>query len=129
MRAVAVALFAAIVLLSLDWQLLLMALPSRRPTREAMARRADPNPELARFLGGVRSRTMRGDTIVLVIPPLLQQQADAYRFRASYHLAGRNVLPAEPENLRRANYVAAWRVPVAGEVTWAGDGGVLVRQR
>ncbi len=63
--------------------------------------------------------------------------ADAY-YRASYFLAGREVLPLvtsddhlHPENLRRASFVAAWRVnaPAAGRIVmWRGEGGELLRR-
>jgi hypothetical protein len=126
----ALALFAAIVLLSLDPLLLEHSVPPGRPSADALRRRADPNPDLAVFLAGVQARTRRGDSIVVVLPSVLQREEEAYRFRASYHLAGRDVLPLVPENVRRATYVAAWRVPVSGGLeVWSGHGGVLVRQR
>jgi hypothetical protein len=58
-------------------------------------------------------------------------------FRASYFLAGREVLPlVAPDdrhlvgNFNRAEYLAIWhnRVPARAAVVFAGDGGVLVRR-
>ena len=64
--------------------------------------------------------------------------ADAY-YRASYFLAGREVLPAvtwddrpHPENVRAARYVAAWQLNVQpagrGALVWRGEGGELLRR-
>ena len=127
MKSLAIALFAAIVLISLDRVVLQLSVPPERPAADALARRADPNPELAVFLAGVRDRTARGESIVVLLPAVLDREKDAYRFRASYHLAGRDVLPTEQAS--RATWVAAWRVPAAGRVVWADHHGVLVRQR
>lgn len=126
-KGVAPALFAAIVLFTLDPLILQLSLPPRRPSAEALARRADPNPELAVFLAGVHARTEHGDSVVLLLPAVLNRQKEAYLYRASYHLAGRDVLL--PEDLREAKYVAAWRVRVSGDVVWADHGGALVRLR
>jgi hypothetical protein len=127
MKSLAVALFVAIVALGLDRGVLQHSVPPRRPSAEMLARRADPNPDLALFLAGVQQRTARGDSIAVVLPELLDAQRDAYRFRAAYHLAGRNVVPLE--DAASAQWVAAWRVPAEGRVAWADHHGVLVRQR
>jgi hypothetical protein len=129
MRAAARVLFAAIVLLGFDRGLLRVSVPPWRPSAEALARRADPNPGLAAFLAGVHAHTGKGDAIVLVLPQPLWREAEAYLYRGSYHLAGREVLPPTPENVRRADYLAAWRVPMRGAAVWQGHGGVLVRRR
>ena len=126
MRLIAIALFAAIVLLSLDPSVLILSVPPRRPHAEVLARRADPNRELALFLAEVRARTKRGESITLVLPSVLDREADAYRYRSSYHLAGRDVFLAR-DGVRTA-WIAAWRVPVdARQPAWRGHGGVLVR--
>ena len=127
MKSVAIALFAAIVLLSLDPSILTLSMPPRRPHAEALARRADPNPELAAFLAEVRMRTARGDTITVILPAVLDRQADAYRYRSTYHLAGRDVFMARDGV--RTTWIAAWRVPLDAPAAWAGHGGMLVRQR
>ena len=126
-KGVAIALFAAIVALSLDYGMLRVSVPPRRPTAEALSRRADPNPQLAVFLAGVHERTQRGDSIVLLLPEVLYREREAYLYRAKYHLAGRDVFLADDGG--RAMWLAAWRAPVSGRVVWADHGGVLVRQR
>ena len=94
---------------------------------EALARRADPNPELAFFLAEVRKRTARGDSITVVLPAVLDRAADAYRYRSMYHLAGRDVFMAGDG--ASTKWIAAWRVPLDARAEWSGHGGVLVRQR
>ncbi len=127
MKAAAIALFAAIVLLSIDPAVLMLSVPPRRPRASALARRADPNPELAAFLEGVRERTARGESITIVLPAVLDRDEDANRYRGSYHLAGRDVFLARDG--RRTTWIAAWRVPLDAPAVWSAHGGVLVRQR
>lgn len=127
MKPIAIALFAAIVLLSLDLAVLTRSLPPRRPNAATLARRADPNPELASFLAEVHERTARGDSITVVLPSVLDSAEDAYRYRSSYHLAGRDVFMARDR--AHTTWIAAWRVPLDAPATWSGHGGVLVRWR
>ncbi|HEX7190161.1 MAG TPA: hypothetical protein VF381_01210, partial [Thermoanaerobaculia bacterium] len=69
-----------------------------------------------RFLESVRARTKRGDTIALVVPNTGWERGYGYAYyRASYFLAGREVLPVidrknvpQPQNAARAKYVATW---------------------
>jgi len=120
----------------------LLSLPfiDRRPLAESMRLYPDQRwPEYARFLDGVRSRTRDGDSIALLFPIMNWNggYADAY-YRASYFLAGREVLPLvtsddhpHPGNLRAARYVAAWRLnvqPGRGALVWRGEGGELLRR-
>ena len=133
-RTLSIALFSAIVLLAVDPPLLLLALEDRDARREALARRADPSPELAAFLAGVRARTAKGDTVVLLLPVRDWERYSRAYFRASYLLAGHTVMPVLDEQNAiipiRARYVAAWRVRYddAGSVVWRGHGGTLVRR-
>jgi hypothetical protein len=128
-RLVPVALFCAIVVFAVDPPLVFLALQERAARAAELARRADPSPELAAFLAGVRARTRRGDSIVLLLPARDRAMYERDYFRASYHLAGRSVLPMTRDAMRRADYVAAWRVGVPGESLWQGHGGALMRRR
>ncbi len=95
---------------------------------------AEWRPDYAQFLEDVRARTRPGDSILIVL-------SHGYSFgyyRASYSLAGRDVLPAFsaegaplPGNAARARYVAAWSVPrfsAGGRVVFAGHHGVLLER-
>ena len=140
-RIAAIALFAAIVLLSIEWRLLAMPFVDRTPLARQLSMQADAGwyPDYPEFLAAVRARTADGDSIVIVAPPRRWDDGYAYAYyRASYFLPGREVLPVmdehdvvHRENLQRARYIAAWRVnvpPSAGSVIWRGNGGVLVRR-
>lgn len=93
-------------------------------------------PRYPAFLEEVADHTQRGDTIALVVPPKTWDGGYSYAYyRASYFLAGREVLPvvdaddrALPENLQRARYVAVWRMPppAGWRVAWAAHGGALL---
>jgi hypothetical protein len=90
------------------------------------------------FIAGVRAQTRPGDKIALIVPPRHWNEGYSYAFyRASYLLAGRQVVPlVQPDdrmamgNLGAATYLAAWRMPpIAGHpIVWQGHGGVLVRR-
>ena len=82
---------------------------------------------------------MPGDRVAVLVPTLDWDNGYSYGYyRASYFLTGREVLPladerhgVHPENLQRADLVAAWRAPVPAThrtLVWQGDGGVLVRR-
>ncbi len=95
-------------------------------------------PDYPRFLEEVRSRTKNGDSIALADPTMRWDAGYSYAYyRASYFLAGREVLPLVAPNdrrltanLNRAEYLAVWhnRVPGRRPVVFAGYGGVLVRR-
>lgn len=96
-------------------------------------------PELRGLLSEVRKRTEPGDRIALIAPVHRWHEGYAYAYyRASYELAGREVVPLVtwwdeqvPENLRFANYVLAWNsvaeVPQF-EPVWTSDAGTLYRR-
>lgn len=120
-----------------------LSLPFRDRTviEKAIVRRTDRTwwPEYPRFLNDVRQQTREGDSIALVVPaPHWDFQYFYAYFRASYFLAGREVLPIVqpgdrlvPQNIARARYVASWRMPPAGRgpIVWRSHEGLLVRQR
>lgn len=95
-----------------------------------------PFQEYALFLEDVRQHTKPGDRISVVIP---RMNTDDYRYayyRASYILAGREVLPLyyrtipHPENLGRVDYLAVWHAPIPpARIVGQGHGGVLLSRR
>ncbi|MEA2236512.1 MAG: hypothetical protein QOC81_1236 [Thermoanaerobaculia bacterium] len=118
------------------------------PLRMPFLRRALQTPELAgvpdrqwalypRFLEGVRAHTRPGDTIAIVFPVMGWDAGYSYAYyRASYFLAGREVLPLAdpqdhplPQNLRDARYVAVFgaTLPMPASIVWRGEGGTLLR--
>ena len=129
----------AIVALRIEPQLLQLPFISRRPLTEMLLRLPDREwQQYPRFLQQVRAHTKDGDTIAVLVPALKWDDGYSYAYyRASYFLAGREVLPlitaddrSHPENLRAARYVAVWRRPAnsgMGAMVWAGEGGVLLR--
>ncbi len=130
----------AIFALRIDRRLLLLPFLDRKPISEAFAQRADRLwPQFPRFIEGVRQHTQNGDSIALVTPTLDWDQGYSYAYyRASYFLAGRQVLPLamddkrlEPMNFRRAKYVAVFGRPFPPShltPVWSGDGGTLLRR-
>jgi hypothetical protein len=90
-----------------------------------------------RFLDGVRAHTSPGDTIAIIVPRMSWDNGYMYAYyRASYFLAGREVLPLVtpeneklPQNFRAARYIAAFRtnVSIPAEIVWQGEGGTLLR--
>lgn len=93
--------------------------------------------QYARFLDGVRAHTREGDKIVFIVPQMGWDSGYSYAYyRASYLLAGREVLPLvwrddspHLENLRAANYLGVWRARVPrinARLVWQGEGGVLL---
>ena len=95
-------------------------------------------PDYPRFLEEVRAHTRRGQSIALLVPTMQWQRGYFYAYyRASYFLAGREVLPLVlendrpvPENLHRAQYLAIWSrpAPAGARVVFAEYGGTLVRR-
>jgi hypothetical protein len=139
-RALTILCLAAIVVFSADARLLQMPFVNRQPFTRALATLPDRLwPEYPRFLEGVRAHTRPGDAIAVVVPSMGWDSGYSYAFyRASYFLAGREVLPLVdrqskriPENFRAAQYVAAFgvRLRAPGQVVWAGEGGTLVKLR
>lgn len=140
-RALALAILAALVLTSIDYRLLSIFGADQERIRYYLTRTADSGwyPEYPRFLDGVRAHTKNGDTIALIVPARKWNEGYAYGYyRASYFLAGREVLPVvKPddalirENFDRAPYAMFWhsRYPRNARIVWQGDGGVLVAKR
>jgi hypothetical protein len=134
-------IIVAIFALRIDRQMLVLPFTDRGPISSAFAARPDRLwPQFPRFIEEVRARTNNGDSIALVVPSLDWDQGYSYAFyRASYLLAGREVLPVatadralHPENFRSAKYVAVWgrEFPPTQTrtVMWRGEGGVLLRR-
>ncbi len=117
----------AIVALRVEPQLLRLPFMNRQPISAALTRVPDRAwPEFPRFLEAVRAQTRPGDSIAVIVPGMKWDEGYSYAYyRASYFLAGRDVLPlvtadgrTHPENFRAARYIAVWR----------GDRGVLLRR-
>jgi len=87
------------------------------------------------FLAATRSATHDGDTIALLVPARRGSNDYSYAyFRASYFLAGREVLPVIDDNgriiaanVRNAQFVAAWHGRLASDrrLLWRAHGGEL----
>ena len=137
-RVVRVLVFAILVALCMKSRLLLMPFIDREP----YVRERNPDrewPRYPRFLAGVLAHTKPGDTIAIVAPAMRWDNGYSYAYyRASYLLAGREVLPlvdAKDErlvqNLHDARYIAAFgmlvNLPV--DIVWQGEGGVLLRPK
>jgi hypothetical protein len=90
------------------------------------------------FLAQVRARTRNGDRIAIIVPARHWDDGYSYAYyRASYLLAGRQVVPLVQmddrlamENLGAASYLAAWRMapPPGHPIVWQGNEGVLVKR-
>lgn len=140
-RILALVALLAILALRLDRQLVRLPFMDRALLSDAFARRPDRLwPQFPRFIAGVRERTQSGDSIAIITPTHDWDEGYSYAYyRASYLLAGREVLPVamqdrrpRPENLKRAKYVAVWgrgKPAGPGNVVWQGEGGFLLRQR
>ena len=90
-------------------------------------------PQYPRFLEALREHTVDGQTMALVVPAKQWERGYSYAYyRASYFLAGREVLPIVgpddrpiPENVARAPMLAAWHVNVrGGRPLWLFSGSV-----
>ncbi|HEV7922576.1 MAG TPA: hypothetical protein VGR02_17470 [Thermoanaerobaculia bacterium] len=138
-RIAAAAVFAILVVLSVEKTLLRLPFIDRTPLRISMETSPDRSwyPAYPRFLAEVRRRTPPGARIALVVPmPTWETGYDYAFFRASYFLAGREVLPiltrdGKPfgDNVRNAQYLAAWGVNArGGRELWRGNGGVLLQR-
>ena len=124
---------------SLEPTLLRLPFSDRSPLRASMERAADGAwyPQYPRFLEALRAHTVDGQTMALVVPAKQWERGYSYAYyRASYFLAGREVLPIVgpddrpiPENVARAPMLAAWHVNVrGGRPLWRGEGGVLLQR-
>jgi len=115
-RRVAIVLFVALAVLSVDFDLFRFALNAK-----VMHRVMSVYPDRGwngypQFLESVRARTKPGDSIALVVPTARWDRGYAYAYYgASYFLAGREVLPVidrddvpQPQNLARAKYIATF---------------------
>jgi hypothetical protein len=139
-RIVGGLLFAAIVIGGADLRLVRILFSDRAAFAAMLTRAPDRRtPEYPRFLEEVARRTQPGDPIAVLVPMRHWTRGYAYAyFRASYILAGRNVIPLvdaddaeHPERLREARFVASWQLPAlpgAWEVVWRGAGGQLLRR-
>jgi hypothetical protein len=139
-RILALLFLFAILALRIEPQFLRLPFLDRTPIRAALTRNPDwRSQQFPRFLEGVRARTRNGDVIAVVVPAMKWDDGYSYAYyRASYFLAGRQVLPLvtsddrpHPENFQAAQYIAAFGTNLPqfhGMVVWAGDGGVLLRR-
>ncbi len=140
-RLLSIVCFAALGIASIRIPPLTLPFVDREPIRRAMTARPDEGgwwPDYPRFLQAVRERTAQGDSIALFVPTLSWEGGYSYAYyRASYFLAGREVLPVimpgdgrVPANVTRARYVAIWhgRPRDGSRVVFAGFGGTLVRR-
>lgn len=138
-RTLALAAFITIALVCLNPVLLRVPFEDRAAMHEAFTVFPDRGiwyPNYVRFLEQVRQQTRRGDTIAIAaaVPRWNDGYSYAY-YRASYFLAGREVLPVVtpldqfvPDNLARAQYIALWRAQVRAQrpVVYRGFDGVLL---
>jgi hypothetical protein len=138
-RVLAFTCLLAIVALRIEPQLLRLPFSDRTAFAAGLTRYPDRGwPQYPRFLEGVRAQTHDGDSIALIVPMMNWDGGYSYAYyRASYFLAGREVLPVltaddqlHPENFRSARYIAAWhsRLPPGRSVVWRGEGGELLRR-
>lgn len=137
-RSLRVLSLSVIVALCVKSRLVLMPFVDRGPyTRELNGFPDRQWPLYPRFLEGVRAHTKPGDTIAIVTPAMVWDDGYSYAYyRASYFLAGREVLPlVSPENekltqnFRDARYIATFGmlVRVPADIVWQGEGGMLLR--
>jgi len=138
-RILAACALVALVVLHFDYRLLTFPFLDRTKMSAAFTAMPDGRwVDYPRFLEGVRAHTKAGDRIALIVPQMQWDGGYSYAYyRASYFLAGREVIPLlyrtdEPirANLDRADYLAVWRAPgPPARVTWQGEGGVLLSRR
>jgi len=129
-----------IVALRIEPQLLRLPFMDRTKFNRELAQMADGGWwQFPRFLDGVRQHTHPGEKIAIIVPPNKWDDGYSYAYyRASYFLAGREVLPliteddrVHPENVRSADAIASWHVRAragVGWVAWEGEGGVLLQR-
>ncbi len=143
-RVLALLALLTIVALRIEPQLLQMPFVSRRTLSAILYRWPETQMpgdwlRFPRFLQEVGARTKEGDRIAVIIPKMNWDDGYSYAYyRASYFLAGREVLPlitadgkSHMENFYGAQYVVVWHRPVhprMGRVVWEGEGGALVKR-
>jgi hypothetical protein len=122
-RWLAVACFGLLVVVSISPENLRLPFGGRARLHRVLTLFPDHGawwPDYPLFLLDVRGRTRNGDSIALVVPVTWASGYDYAFYRASYFLAGREVLPIRmpdrslPGNVRMARYVAVW--PQSGAV-------------
>jgi hypothetical protein len=139
-RALTVLCLAAIVVLGVGSRLLELPFIDRTEAVRTMVRNPDRAwPDYPVFLEGVRAHTKPGDTIALIVPAMGWETGYSYAYyRASYFIAGREVLPIVtpdnarlPQNFRGAKYIAVFGVGLRtpADVVWRGGRGALLRLR
>src|SRR5258708_39215299 len=129
-RVLAVCALIALVALHLDYKLASFPFLNREPFHRAFTAAPDGRwGEYPHFLEGVRAHTKPGDRIAVVVPNMRWDDGYSYAYyRASYFLAGREVLPLRyrtdapiPENLAKTEYLAVWNTPAPPvHVVWQG---------
>ena len=139
-RRIAFILFVALAVLAIDPNLFRFALANRAAMHAVMTGYPDRGmwQTYPAFLEGVRAHTKPGDSIALLVPAMHWDDGYSYAYyRASYFLAGREVLPLvdradvpQRANFARAKYVAVWRrnVQPPMRAVWSGDGGTLLER-
>jgi hypothetical protein len=81
------------------------------------------SPEYPRFLTSVAAATPAGSRIAIFVPMRRWDEGYSYAYyRASYFLAGRDVLPVVwrddrliAQNVERAEYIASWNMKVGAK--------------
>src|SRR5256885_11697693 len=116
-RRLALLLFAALALLAIDPVVMRVALTPRAVMHRFFTIFPDRlwYPDYPAFLEEVRAHTRPGDTIAILVPSMRWEAGYSYAYyRASYVLAGREVLPlvqpdnsTVPQNIARDAFVAA----------------------
>jgi hypothetical protein len=138
-RAFTILCLAVIVLMSTDARMLQLPFIGRGPAARMVK---DPDrgwPDYPHFLEGVREHTNRGDSIAIILPTMSWEGGYFYGYyRASYFLAGREVLPLVeagdkrlPQNFRDAKYIAIFGAGLRrpADVVWRNGRGALLRLR
>src|SRR6478672_6985903 len=94
-RVAAATLFTAIVVIGIEPVLLSLPFRDRQAVTAAVAGRTDQLfPGYTDFLAEVRAHTRAGDSIAILVPSRSWERGYSYAYyRASYLLAGREVLP------------------------------------
>jgi hypothetical protein len=139
-RILTILCLAAIVFLTVATRLLQLPFIDRTEAVRTLVRNPDRAwPDYPIFLEGVREHTSPGDSIAIIVPAMKWDGGYSYAYyRASYFLAGREVLPLITEqdarlmqNFRGAKYVAVFGVGLRtpADVVWRGSRGALLRLR
>jgi hypothetical protein len=137
-RALLVLALLALLVVCIKPRMLQILFIDREPSARELSGFPDRGwNQYPRFLEGVRAHTQPGDTIAIVTPRMAWDRGYMYAYyRASYFLAGREVLPlVTPENekiaqnFRAARYIAAFgmNVRMPAVIVWQGEGGILLR--